>query len=184
MINKPAKLYHGSTHIISGPLYPLLRNNTPDSAHSKAAVFATERIDIAALFMFPIEHISSIGFEEKTAYICIWGLRQEFKEDATGYIYELPADSFQKIGKGYEYQSFEVVRPKSVKVFNSVIEGMITCGVEVYFINDETIFDNIVTNKEYRTPILRTLISENQKLLQDNNKTSSIGFLAHPDTIP
>jgi hypothetical protein len=163
MNQRPEKLYHGSNHRIEGPLRPILRNDTSDHVHSRAAVFATERIDLAALFMFPFEHIASIGFEEDIAYICIWGLREAFDKDRGGYVYELPIDSFQKIGKAYEYQSFEPVQPIAVQFFKSVIQGMMACGVQVYFVNDNPAFDSIVADKEHRAPILCNLVSENQR---------------------
>lgn len=163
MAKTPERLYHGSNHRIEVPLRPILRKSTNDHIHAKAAVFATERVDLAALFIFPFEHIASIGFEQDIAYICIWGLREEFDKDHGGYIYELPVDSFQKIGKDYEYQSFEPVEPMAVKLFDSVIGGMMECGVQVYFINDDPTFDKIVADKEHRAPILRNLVSENQK---------------------
>lgn len=163
MEEQPKKLYHGSNHRIDGQLRPILRKSTGDHIHSKAAVFATERIDLAALFMFPFERIASIGFEEGIAYICIWGLREEFDKDHGGYIYELPVGSFKKIGKDYEYQSFESVVPKETLFFDSMLKGMMECGVQVYFINEDSIFDKIVSDKERRATILRELISENQK---------------------
>lgn len=163
MNQQPEKLYHGSSHRIEGPLRPILRNDTSDHMHSRAAVFATERIDLAALFMFPFEHIASIGFEEDIAYISIWGSRQEFDDDHGGYLYELSVDSFQKIGKDYEYQSFEPVQSIGVQFFESVIHGMMACGVQIYFINDDSTFNKIVADKEHRASILCNLISENQK---------------------
>ena len=36
-----------------GALKPVLRNAAEDAVHDKAAVFGTDRQDIAALFMFP-----------------------------------------------------------------------------------------------------------------------------------
>jgi hypothetical protein len=164
MKKQPQKLYHGSNHLIQGSLNPVLRKDAgSDYIHSRAAVFATERVDLAALFMFGFEHIASIGFEEDIAYICIWGSSEEFNEDNGGYIYELPVDSFEKIGKDYEYQSFQPVQPRGMKFFDSVINGMMQCGVQVYFINDDAVFDQIVADKEHRAPILRNLVSENQK---------------------
>lgn len=162
MKEHPGALYHGSERRIEGALQPILQATTADHIHSRATVFATERIDLAALFMSPATHLSSIGFENDIAYICIWGSRKDF-EDRGGYLYELPAESFEKVGKEYEYQSFQSVLPITATFFDSAIDGMMNCGVQVYFINDETIFDKIVINKEHRAPILRGLISENQR---------------------
>ena len=160
---KPSKLYHGTSRRISGAFKPLLKKDTEDAVHTKAAVFATERIDLAALFMFPFDHLASIGFEEDIAYICIWGTAEEFDEkDTGGFIYVLPSETFEKVGKDYEYQSFEAVEPEATKVFESVIDGMMACGVQVYFIDDEATFDEIVANKKNRAPLLKTLVSENQ----------------------
>ena len=165
MENKPQFLYHGSQFKIDGPLRPILKEGGADYIHTKPAVFATERMDLAALFMFPFEeHIASIGFENDIAYICIWGTREGFGQiDNGGYVYVLPSDTFEKVGKKYEWQSFEEVMPIEVKYFNSTILGMMNCGVKVYFINNEKVFDQIRDNKKNRMPILRELVSENQK---------------------
>lgn len=161
--NKPEKLYHGSERLIEESLQPKIEKKTLDHVHKKPAVFATERIDIAALFMFPIETLASIGFEENIAYICIWGTAEEFKnKDRGGFIYVLPSDSFEKVGKEYEWQSFSAVEPIEVKNFKSVINGMIECGARVYFINDDDIFDQIRDNKDNRMLTLKKLKPENR----------------------
>lgn len=165
---KPAVLYHGSEHKIEGHLIPVIEKKTLDHIHSRAAIFATERDDIAALFMFPLDVLASIGFEQDISYICIWGTAEEFApKDKGGFLYVLAADNFEKVGKEYEWQSFEAVTPIEVRKFESVIQGMIQYGVQVYFINDDNIFDQIRDNKEHRIPILKQLISDNQR--QDKN---------------
>ena len=80
-----------------------------------------------------------------------------------GFLYILPGENFQKIGKEYEWLSLEAVSPMDTMKFPSVIDGMIECGAHVYFIDDEKLFDRIVAEKDNRTPILATLISENKK---------------------
>lgn len=163
-MTKPEILYHGSPHQFDGPLRPVLNAGTEDQVHTKPAVFGTARMDLAALFMFPLDTLASIGFEQDIAYICIWGSSEEFEaKDQGGFLYILPSETFEKIGKEYEWQSFTEVEPKEIKFFPSVVSGMIKCCVQVYFINDEDIFDRIRDNKENRTSILKNLISENQK---------------------
>ena len=158
-------LYHGSPHEIKGKLKPVLRHSTLEHIHNKPAVFATERIDIASLFMFPLDTLVSVGFEQNIAYICIWGNPEEFiLSDKGGYIYVFSSDNFEKIGKDYEWQSFLSLLPKEVEQFKSVINGMIYCDAQVYFIDEESIMDRIIANKDNRAPILKDLISENQKI--------------------
>lgn len=159
MFQKPKVLYHGSSGHIDGLLQPILKQDSPDHVHTRASVFATDRADIASLFMFPFkEHIASIGFEKNIAYICIWGTSEEFTpKDKGGYLYILPIDTFEKVGKNYEWQSFEPVKSVEVRHFKSVIEGMISCGVKVYFINDDRVFDKIRDNKNKRMPVLQNL---------------------------
>lgn len=162
MSQKLLRLYHGSERLIEGSLQPKIEKKTLDHVHTKPAIFATERIDIASLFMFPMDILASIGFEENIAYICIWGTAEEFKnKDNGGFIYILSSDSFEKVGKEYEWQSFSAVEPVEVKSFRSVIRGMIECGARVYFINDDNVFDQIHDSKDDRMPILRKLRSEN-----------------------
>ena len=56
-----------------------------------------------------------------------------------------------------------MVAPLEIKEFRSVIEAMMQQGVQVYFINDELTFDQIVKNKYHRAPIVKNLTSLNQK---------------------
>ena len=157
-VSQPSFLYHGSSRLIEGPLHPVLEHKTLNHVHDRPAVFATARMDIASLFMFPLDTLASIGFEEDIAYICIWGTPEDFAiKDHGGFLYILPPESFEKVGKEYEWQSFSDVQPVEVKKFESVIDGMIQCGVHVYFINDDDIFDQIRDNKNHRTPILKNL---------------------------
>ncbi|MDO8676821.1 MAG: hypothetical protein Q7K16_04245 [Candidatus Azambacteria bacterium] len=115
--------------------------------------------------MFPLDTISSVGFEQDIAYICIWGKPEEFTlSDKGGYIYVFSSNNFEQIGKDYEWQNFLPVLPKEVKQFNSVVNGMIYCDTQVYFVEDESIMDHIVADKDNRAPILKDLISENQKI--------------------
>ena len=158
MRQKPKILYHGSSTKIDGPLTPVFEKRTLDHVHRRPAVFATERKDIAALFMFPLDVLASIGFEGDMAYICIWGTQKEFAlKDKGGYLYTLSSDTFEKVGKEYEWQSFESVRPLEVKKYDSVVDGMVSCGAKIYFINDERVMDKIWDNKGNRTPILKQL---------------------------
>lgn len=163
MVNQ--KLYHGGSQKINGPLQPILVKDRPGYEHTLATVFATERADIAALFMLPYEVLSSISFEQDIAFICIWGTSKQLKgKDIQGYLYILPSDSFEKIGKEYEWQSLKEVLPLEVKEYPDLIIGMMECGVQVYFINDDPTFDRIVESKYDRAPIVKELVSENQKL--------------------
>ena len=163
-MEKPKKLYHGSSNKIEGALKPILQHGTLEHVHTNPAVFATARIDVASLFMFPIDILASIGFEKDIAYICIWGTAEEFSsKDRSGFMYVLPSDSFEKVGKEYEWQSFEEVLPEEVKEYPSVITGMIENRVQVYFITDDQVFDRIVQEKDNRAPILQQIVSENQK---------------------
>lgn len=159
----PDILYHGSAKRVDGPLTPILRHGSEDHVHERAAVFATERADIASLFMIPSDALSSIGFERDIAYICIWGTAKGFaKRDRGGYLYALPGASFEKIGKAYEWQSFSPVVPSETWHFSSIIDGMIESDAQVYFINDDPTFDAIVRDKDNRAPILDKLTSENR----------------------
>lgn len=162
---KPINLYHGSSHEIKGELRPTLKHDIADHIHDKPAVFATERIDVASLFMFPEDILASVGFEQDIAYICIWGKSEEFKiRDKGGYIYVFSNDKFQQVGKDYEWQSFTPVTPKEIKKYSLVIEGIIDCFGQVYFVDDDNIMDKIVANKGDRGSILKDLLSENEKL--------------------
>jgi hypothetical protein len=161
-MDKPIYLYHGSSYKIAGPLRPVLKAATEDHVHDRPAVFATERIDLAAMFMSPADILLSIGFEQDIAFICIWGDPQEFK-DSEAYVYVFSSEFFEKVGKEYEWQSFESVMPVEVREFPSLISGMMECGVQVYFIQDDIVMDRIVADKNNRTPILKELVSENQK---------------------
>ena len=164
-MKKPEKLYHGSNIKTEGALFPIMLHTTDDHRHVDAAVFATERKDIASLFMLSPDILSSIGFEQDIAYICIWGTLKEYlAHDTKGYLYILPTESFRKVGKEYEWQSYDPVVPAEVITFSSVIQGMMECGAQVYFINNNDDFDYIVENKNNRSDLLCTRISENERL--------------------
>lgn len=163
-MQKPEFLYHGSTKSIDGPLTPILEHSTVDHSHTRPAVFATERKDVAAMFMFPLDTLASIGFEQDISYICIWGTREEFvSKDNGGFLYILPNDTFEKIGKDYEWQSFSPVTPIKIDRYSSVIEGMLENNVQVYFIDDDPTFDKIVEDKNNRALVLKNLVSENER---------------------
>ena len=99
-ILKPPFLYHGSGHFIEGPLHSVLEHKTLNHVHDRPAVFATARMDIASLFMFPLDTLASIGFEEDIVYICIWGTYEDFAiKDHGGFLYIFPPESFEKVGK-------------------------------------------------------------------------------------
>ena len=163
-MNAPDALYHGSTRSVEGEMTPVLRHGSEDHVHERAAVFATERRDIAALFMVPPDALSSIGFEHDIAYICIWGTPEEFApRDHGGWVYSLPGASFEKVGKSYEWQSFSPVRPLASERFDSALDGMIACGAQVYFIDEDPVFDRIVADKNDRASVLRDRTSENSR---------------------
>lgn len=160
----PDALYHGSAARIDGPLEPVLRHGSADHVHERAAVFAAERADLASLFMIPGDALSSIGFEQDVAYICIWGTPEEFvARDRGGWLYVLPGAKFEKIGKWYEWQAFEAVTPTEVRRYPSAVAGMIENGAQVYFVNDDPTFDAIVRDKDNRAPLLSRLTSENKR---------------------
>lgn len=165
MSQKLKVLYHGSSSIINGLLEPVFRQDSPNHVHTRASVFATDRPDVASLFMFPFkEHIASIGFEESVAFICIWGTPEEFvAKDKGGFLYTILSDNFEKVGKKYEWQSFVPVHPIEMKHFDSVIDGMISCGAKIYFVNDDKIMDQIRDSVGNRMPILEKLKPENKK---------------------
>lgn len=160
-MSKPKWLFHGSSQKVAGALRPVLKNG-PNYLHNKPIVFAAERADIAAMFMLPESYLCSICFERDIAFICIWGKPEDFK-DQPGYLYIFNSDQFQKVGKDYEWQSLNEVKPVEVKTYVSVIEGMLENGVQVYFIDDNPLFDQIRENIDHRAPIVKNLVSENQK---------------------
>ena len=165
-MDKPEKLYHGSKQLIEGPFKPILNQSSVDHIHTKPAVFATDRADVASLFMLGVSQglIFSIGFEQDIAYMCIWGTREEFvSKDHEGYLYTFSSEKFEKVGKEYEWQSFSEVTPIEIKKFDSVVLGMMHYGAQVYFIHDDPTFDRIVADKNNRASILKNLVSENQK---------------------
>ncbi len=158
MSPKPTHLYHGSLHKITGPLEPILLASSPNHIHTEAAVFATENIAIASLFLSPVETLVSVGFEEGIAYICIWGTPEEFREKDTGaYMYILPAKTFEKRGKAYEWQSREAVVPDEVRFLPSVLDGMKELGVQIYFITDDELFDRIQAQTDGRLEMLESV---------------------------
>jgi hypothetical protein len=159
---KPSHVFHGSSHKISGALTPVLVSSE-DHIHTEPAVFVTENMAIASLFMCPPDALSSIGFEQGIAYICIWGTPEEFKKkDRGGYLYVLPTETFEKRGKEYEWQSRVPILPDEIKFFPSVLDGMKQLGARIYFINDDHLFDLIQAHKNSRLEILKDVPFDQQ----------------------
>lgn len=156
-MEKPAQLYHGSARRITGPLQPVLLQSTEDHVHAAPVVFATENAAVASLFMFPgAEVLSSYGFEQGIAFICVWGTYEEFKDkDHGGCLYVLPSDTFEKVGKAYEWQSPVAVTPSDVICYDSVLDGIKQNGGRIYFVNDDHLFDLIRDHKDSRLEILK-----------------------------
>jgi hypothetical protein len=156
MTPKPSVLYHGSTRKIEGALEPILVKTSEDHLHDLPAVFSTEDIAAASMFMMPSDALFSIGLEQGISYVCIWGTPEEFAEkDRGGYLYILPSETFVKRGKGYEWQSDVAVTPQEVRHYTSVLEAFKENGVRAYFINDDELFDRIQAHKEMRLEILK-----------------------------
>lgn len=149
---KPTTLYHGSTRHTTGSLQPTLAA-APESKVQKRVVFGTDNVAAAALFMFP-DALCSFCFEGDDVFICIWGTQERFK-DRAGYLYTLPAKTFVKGPKAYEWVSEVSVRPLEVRSYSSVLYGMQVNGVEIYFVNDNKVFDEIQAAKSGRLAILR-----------------------------
>ena len=164
-MSHPHELYHGSSNRIEGALTPILQHTTDDHVHTRSSLFATERKDLATLFMISPKALCSIGFEHDIAYMCLWGTSEtSASQDQAGFLYTLPTITFEKIGKGYEWQSFESVVPSHVTEYPSALDGMMACGVQLYFIDDDATFDRTVEEKDNRAPLLRNRLSENQKM--------------------
>jgi hypothetical protein len=158
-MEKPSVVYHGSPRKIDGPLQPiLLESELVDESHDRPAVFATEDVATASLFMMPNDALFSIGREQGISYVCIWGTPEEFTEkDRGGYVYVLPIDTFVRRGKEYEWQSDVAVLPTEVRHYDSVLEGMRENDVRIYFINDDELFDRIQADKNRRLEILKDM---------------------------
>lgn len=155
-MGKPTNVYHGSTRKIDGPLQPVLLKSSEDHLHDRPAVFATDDIATASLFLMPHDALFSIGREQGISYVCIWGTPEEFqKKDRGGYLYVLPSDTFEKRGKAYEWQSDVAVAPREVRHFATALDAFRRNGVRVYFINDDDLFDRIRDNKDTRLQILK-----------------------------
>jgi hypothetical protein len=153
---KPEFLYHGSSRKIEGALEPVLVKSSEDHLHDLPAVFATDDIAAASLFLMPSDALFSIGREQDISYVCIWGTPEEFAEkDRGGYLYLLPSETFMKRGKDYEWQSDVAVMPSEIRHYDSSLEGMSQNGVRVYFITDDALFDRIQAKKEPRLEILK-----------------------------
>ncbi|MFA5935949.1 MAG: hypothetical protein WC787_03810 [Patescibacteria group bacterium] len=158
MEDKPPVLYHGSTKKNGGSFTPMLLQSTEDHIHSKPAVFATEHAGIASLFMMPEDALFSIGYEQGIPYVCIWGTAEEFiSKDRGGYLYLFSSDTFEKVGKEYEWQSFQPVEPREARHFSSVLDAFRETGVRIYFIQDDALFDMIQANKQTRLETLKNV---------------------------
>ncbi|MEN9604568.1 MAG: hypothetical protein RJB39_253 [Candidatus Parcubacteria bacterium] len=130
-------------------------------------VFGTSRLRLACMFMSPDTRDSwtKKGSFSNTYYFIISNEKRYRDGDKGGSIYELPADTFyREEGKGMqiEYVSKTEVPIIKEREFDSTLDALLWCGVQVYFIDPETL-QKIWKAPDNGLDILKTLTSENMK---------------------
>ncbi len=158
IMETPATLYHGSPSKIDGALQPVHLPPDEDRIHPGPAVFATAHKGLASQFMLSPDILSSFGYEQDIPFVCVWGTPEEaLAKDTGGYLYELPSETFAKIGKEYEWISDVAVTPTHITHYPSALRGMHENGVRIYFITDDGLFDRIQRDKMHRLETLNEI---------------------------
>lgn len=149
-------LYHGSSLRIEGPLLP-----QEFRGFERPVLFATHDTARASLFMFPPDWLVSFGYEEETPFLCAWGTHEAFLDhDTEGYLYHLPDDGFTPGPKDYEWTIETPVLPSTVQTFPSSLRAILSFGVHVYFVSDDSLFSDLQAMDENRLQFLRSLEPE------------------------
>lgn len=150
-ITKPKYLYHGSPYKDLEVISP--RNKKVRDPLEGKVVFATEGKMFASTFIVPADDSWSIKTafssgtegphgELVTEQYAIYDDRDRFmKLDAGGAIYTLPSETFYLHSEydAREWTSREPVRPVSKEVFDSGLNAMLKYGVNVCFVDKDTI---------------------------------------------
>jgi hypothetical protein len=165
-IEKPPVLYHASPNKDIEVFEP--RKESVRDATEGPRVFATPDKAVAAMFLVRTnDSWAAIGTFDGTPCFVIGDKERFTKLDTGGAIYSLPNTSFETdVTKGLkklEWTSTENVRPTGKEAFDSALEACINYGVQVYFVDKETL-QAIRNSSDHGLSILRKLESENQKI--------------------
>lgn len=165
---RPPFVYHGSANVDIVELKPRALKIRSDK--EGPVVFAAPDIGLAAEFIVPTDDTwTSKGLINGIPYVIINGEKRFKDMDRGGAIYKLPSDSFfydPKLGMGkHEWISKESVLPLSSTKYKSGLEAMIDNRVQVFFIEDDTLFKSLdnFQSISYLIDTLSGLESENQK---------------------
>jgi len=166
-ILKPKVLFHGSTNKHIKSIEPRAIGTRDQSEGS--VVFATPDIGFASCFLtrWNDSWIRQGSFDWYHFYIICSDKKRFLENDKGGAIYVLPSDDFHSdLTKGMrsaEWTTNKPVKPLYKMEFDSCLEAMMSFGVQVFFVDKETLDAiNKATTLE-RIKIINTLESENKK---------------------
>lgn len=167
-------LFHGSGTRGLTLIHP--RQESIRDVYEGLVIFASSKLRLACMFMSPSTRDSwtrkgSFG----DVYYYVISDEKRFRDgDKGGSIYEVPSDTFYRVeGKGMSTEFISQVEVSVVKErdFDSTLDALLWCGVQVYFVTQEE-FEKFGKSWEEGLALLKTLTSENQK--QNKNIQSFI----------
>jgi hypothetical protein len=140
-MTKPELLYHASHDTTIDEFEP--RNNFPRFEGEGNLVFATQYVQLAAMFLSPLDIPTEISVYGDRYVIFINADEAEYiQKDKGGAIYSFSSVQFEvdpTIGMGEsEWTSIEPVRPISKTIYATSIEAMDMYGIERYFVDTVT----------------------------------------------
>lgn len=162
---KPKFLYHSSPNRSIQTFEPMVSTGSGEKYGAK--VYATPNKALSSIFLCNIRKPWSAGVYGNNVMVAkIPYTREEFMtRDTGGTMYILPSDTFELNEDeldGAEWASSEPVTPTEKEEYDSALEAMIENGVQVYFVDDETM-QRIYETENGGIEILQTLQSENQR---------------------
>lgn len=165
-LEKPPVLYHASAATDIKEVIPQRKTARRDD--EGPVVFGAKDLAFATMFIVRADDSWTLKGIHGGVYYTVISDEERFRNlDKGGPVYELPNDSFEcdrNIGmREYEWQSKDPVKPLAEKNYPSGLGAMIENGVQVYFVDKDTL-EKIRETKWKNLEILRGLQSENQKL--------------------
>lgn len=163
---RPKVLYHGSETEVEDELHPAAEHHR--DVEEGSVVFGTPDAAFATMFMSPRPDDSwtERGRYNGVYYFACDDESRFLKGDNGGFIFALSPDNFdcdEKKSMGRcEWIARESVEPIGKRSYPSTLEAMIENGVQVYFIDRETL-DRMKSAEDHGMGILKDLQSENQK---------------------
>ncbi|MFA6252685.1 MAG: hypothetical protein WCV69_00225 [Patescibacteria group bacterium] len=161
---RPPILYHASVRRDITEFEP--RAESVREPKEGPVIFATSDLGRSSMFLVPVDHSWTQKNTINGVHLMIISDRERFlAADKGGAIYTLPPEGFNVTNEEHrdEWTNNVKVKPSDKIEFDSALEAMLSHGVQVYFVDPETL-EAIRSSSDHGLAILRKQKSENEKL--------------------